>query len=96
MKKGKGHNGPLTLLLRAISRSFAGFTQWRTLAGTLNRMTINEMTRMTGITGMIWMTEMTCMIRMTINEMTWMAGMTGMAGMTCMIRMNRMTINEMT
>ena len=35
IKKGKGHNGPWMLLVGAISRSFAGFTQWRTLAGTL-------------------------------------------------------------
>ena len=35
IKKGKGHNGPSTLLVGAISQSFAGFTQWRTLAGTL-------------------------------------------------------------
>ena len=35
IKKGKGHNGPWMLLVGAISRSFAGFTQWFTLAGTL-------------------------------------------------------------
>ena len=35
IKKGEGHNGPSTLLVGAISQSFAGFTQWRTLAGTL-------------------------------------------------------------
>ena len=40
---------------------------------------------MTGVTGTIWMTRITCMIRMnrmTINEMTWMAGMTKTTGMT--------------
>ena len=40
---------------------------------------------MTGVTGMIWMTRMTCKIRMnrmTINEMSWMAGMTGTTRMT--------------
>ena len=34
---------------------------------------------MTGVTGMIWMTRMTCIIRMnrmTINEISWMTGMT--------------------
>ena len=42
---------------------------------------------MTGVTGMIWMSRITCMIRMnrmTINEMTWMAGMTKTAGMARM------------
>ena len=36
---------------------------------------------MTGVTGVIWMTRMTCMIRMnrmTTNEISWMAGMTRM------------------
>ena len=44
-------------------------------------MTINKMTKMTG---MIWITGMTCMIRMkrmTINEMTWTAGKAGITGM---------------
>ena len=34
---------------------------------------------MTGVTGMIWMTRMTCIIRMNrmiINEISWMTGMT--------------------
>ena len=47
----------------------------------MNRMTINEMSWMAGMTGTTRMTGMTCMIRMTrmiINEMTWMAEMTGM------------------
>ena len=47
----------------------------------INRITINEMTWMTGMTRMSWMTGMTSMIKMngmTINEMTWTAGMTGM------------------
>ena len=42
---------------------------------------------MTGVTGMIWITRITCMIRMnrmTVNEMTWMAGMTKTTGMTRM------------
>ena len=48
----------------------------------MDRMTINEMTKMTRMTGMIWMTGMT------INEMTRMTGMTEMiwmTGTTCMI-----------
>ena len=46
---------------------------------------------MAGVTRMIWMTRITCMIRMnrmTINEMTWMAGMTKTTGMS---RMHTMT-----
>ena len=60
---------------------------------------------MTGVTGMIWMTRIICMIRMNRmnnNEMTWMAEMTGitrmigMLWMTPMTYMIRMNINKMT
>ena len=50
---------------------------------------------MTGVTGMIWMTRITCMIRMnrmTINEMTWMAGMTKATGMSRMHTMTWFTV----
>ena len=36
----------------------------------MNRMNNNEMTWMAEMTGMLWMTGMTCKIRMNINEMT--------------------------
>ena len=44
-----------------------------------------QMTGITLVTGMIWMSGTTCMIRMntmTTNEMSWMAGKTGITGMT--------------